>query len=512
MKKYIRSIKNTLAIMMVFLVGTSCLDMLDEPLENQIIAGDTDYTQSSNMILMLYGAYGELYRSQWETYTLLSVRGDDVTAAGDQFPLIETDEFRYDRNFWMYNSVWLNLYTDLIYWHGAIEEIRKYQAAGANPSNAEQYIAEIKVMQGFELLQLARTWGAILIPNSSQPGELFNIEVSSFEDVMRHISAKMDEAIPLLPNVHPKDRSDLRGGVTRGTALAVKAMANLELKNYPAVAEATGQIISSNQFQLEPDYYQLFKIPGKLNGENILEFQYSDFGTATGTRTAYPFVTYGPASWTPAVPGASTGWGFFAPTPKYIKFMLDRGEQERLLTTVLFTPDGMEEIMSDPQYATLPEWISNVTPDGDRFNNHPRYNFLSGKHYLPSTQLIPGRFSYGSNKNFIAIRYSEVLLMHAEALVNGASSSVLSADQAVNLVRSRVGLGPLSGVTLDQVLDEKFAEFGMESGIRFYDLMRYDRGSELNFGGRNFNPAIHKYLPYPLEQEGILPQLATQGS
>ena len=499
-------------MVMALMVTTSCLDLLDEPLENQIIAEDTDYSQSSNMILMLYGAYGELYRSQWETYVLLSVRGDDVTAAGDQFPLTETDEFRYDRNFWMYNSVWLNLYTDLIYWQGAIEEIRKYQQAGANAANAEQYIAEIKVMQGFELLQLARTWGPILIPKSSQPGELFNVEVSSFEAVMQHISALMDEAIPLLPNVHPKDRSDVRGGVTRGAALAVKAMANLELKNYPAVAEATGQIISSNQFSLEPDYYQLFKLPGKLNSENILEFQYSDFGTGTGTRTTYPFFTYGPASWTPAIPGASTGWGFFAPSAKYIKFMLNRGEQERLQTTVLFTPDGIEEIKSDPNFATLPEWVSNITPDGDRFNNHPRYNFLSGKHYLPSTQLIPGRFSYGSNKNFIAIRYSEILLMHAEALVNGASSSVLSADQAVNLVRQRVGLSTLTGVTLDQVLDEKFAEFGMESGIRFYDLMRYDRGSELNFGGRNFNPAIHKYLPYPLEQEGILPQLAAQGS
>jgi starch-binding outer membrane protein, SusD/RagB family len=82
------------------------------------------------------------------------------------------------------------------------------------------------------------------------------------------------------------------------------------------------------------------------------------------------------------------------------------------------------------------------------------------------TNLFRKIFGYGSNKNFTAIRYSEVLLMHAEALVNGASSSVLSADEAVNLVRSRVGLGQLSGVTLDDVLNEKYAEFGMESGIQ----------------------------------------------
>ncbi|ERM80636.1 hypothetical protein P872_12530 [Rhodonellum psychrophilum GCM71 = DSM 17998] len=506
--KHIRIIKNAVAMMMAFFVTISCTDILDEPLENQIKVEDTDYTQSENMVLMLYGAYGELYRSQWETYTILSVRGDDVTAAGDQFPLIETDEFRYDRNFWMYNSVWLNLYSDLLYWHGAMEEIRKYQEGGANPATAEQYRAEIKVMRSFELLQLARTWGNILIPTSSQPSELFNVEVSTFEEVMNHISAQMDEAIPLLSDVHPRDRSDVRGGITRGAALAVKAMANLELKNFPAVAEATGQIISSNQFALEPDYYELFKTPGKLNRENILEFQYSDFGTGTGTRTSYPFETYGPASWTPAVTGASTGWGFFAPSAKYIKFMLNRGEQERLQTTVLFTPAGLDEIKADPQFSTLPAWMSNVTPDGDVFNSHPRYNFLSGKHYLPSNQLIPGRFSYGSNKNFTAIRYSEVLLMHAEALVNGASSSVLSADQAVNLVRQRVGLGTLSGVNLDVVLDEKYAEFGMEGGIRFYDLMRYEKASELNFEGRSFSIQNHKFLPYPLEQENILPKLA----
>ena len=43
-----------------------------------------------------------------------------------------------------------------------------------------------------------------------------------------------------------------------------QALANLELKNYQAVADATGEIISSGAFQLEPDFYELFKIKGKL--------------------------------------------------------------------------------------------------------------------------------------------------------------------------------------------------------------------------------------------------------
>jgi len=496
-----------LSVMFAAALSFSCLDKLDEPLENEFLVEGTDYSQSSNMILMLYGAYAELSTLQWESYPIIAVRGDDVNPAGDQFPLTETDAFRYNRNFWMYNSTWLNLYTDLLHWHGAIEEIQKYEEAGANAANAQQYMAEIKVMQGFELILLSRLWGSVLIPLESQPSHLFNVELSSFEEVMQHVSQLMDEAIPLLPSVHPNQRTDVRGGVTRATALAVKAMANLEIQNFPAVAEATGQIISSGQFALESDYYELFKIPGKLNDEYLLEFQYSDFGQASGTVTRYLWDFFGPASWTPTVAGAGTGWGFWEPSLKYIKFMLDRGEQTRLQTTVLFTPDGIAEIRSDPNYQTLPAWVSNVTRDGDVFNNHPRYNFLSGKYYLPSNQLTPGRFTYGENKNFSVIRYSEILLMHAEAMVNGASSTAMSADQAVNAVRLRAGLASLSAVTLDDVLDEKFAEFGTEWGIRFHDLIRYERYDELDYDGRNFQPNMHRFLPYPLEQQDILPQI-----
>ncbi len=504
--KTIHKLNYTFWVVLLAFAGYSCAD-LEQPLENQIKVESTDYTQSENMILLLYGSYAELQNLQWETFPLISVRGDDVNAGGDQFPLIETDRFRYDRNFWMYNSTWLNLYTDLLYWHGAMEEIQKYQDAGASAALAQQYIAEIKVMRAFELLQLARLWGTILIPRSSQPSDLYNVELSNFEQVMQHLSAQMDEAIPLLPSVHPNQRSDIRGGITRFTALAIKALANLELKNWQAVADATGQIISSNAFALEEDYYQLFKIPGKLNRENVLELQYSDYGTATGTVNRYLWDFFGPASWTPAVSGAGGGWGFWEPTTKYVKFMLARGEQERLVTSVNFTPAGIAAISSDPAFATLPSWVSNVSPSGDRFNNHPRYLFLSGKHYLPSNQLTPGRFTFGENKNFTCIRYSEILLMHAEALVSGANSSSISALAAVNQVRARAGMPTVSSVNLDVVLDEKFAEFGMEWGIRFYDLVRHGKTTELNENGRTFSPASHRFLPYPLEQQDILPQL-----
>ena len=484
----------------------SCDQYLDEPLDQAFLEEDIDYTNTQEMFEVLLGAYGNLYFLQWETFPTIGVRGDDVNAAGDQFPLWEIDEYRYDPGFWILNSVWLNLYGDMFDWNAAIDEIMKYREFADNPGLADQYIAEIKVMKGFEMLQMVRLWGEILIPETPLATELYDLELSSTEEALQYISDMMDEAIPLLPQVHPNERTDIPGGMTRYTALAVKALANLELKNWQAVATATSEIINSGLFSLETDYYNLFKKPGKLNDENILELQYSDYGQSSGAANWYLHAFFGPQGWSPAVEGSNGGWGFWEPTLKYIKFMLDRGEELRLETTVLFTDAGIAEIQSDPDYATLPDWISNTTRDGDVFNDYARASFASGKHYLPSNQLTPGRIRYGESKNFICIRYSEILLSHAEALTQGASSTALTADEAVNLVRERAGLDPIGGVTLDNVLDEKFAELAMEWGIRFYDLVRHDRTSELDYGGRTYSPD-KRYLPYPLGQQDLLPQL-----
>jgi starch-binding outer membrane protein, SusD/RagB family len=365
----------------------------------------------------------------------------------------------------------------------------------------------VKVMRAYQLLMLSRTWGKIYITTSSDPTELLVATVSTKEEVMQHIVDQMAEAIPLLPNLRPNERTDVPGGITKYTALAVQAIAYLELKNYQGVADATSQIISSNKFSLSTDFYELFKIPGKLDDENLIEFQASDFGTGTGTNISHLYAPYGPTDWSPAVTNAFGGWGFYEPSMKYIKFMLDRNESVRLETSVIFTPRGIAAIKADPNYATLPTWISNTTRDGDVFKDFERAMFLSGKHYLPSNQLTPGRQDYGTSKNFTVIRYAEILLMHAEALTRGATGTGLTADQAVNAVRTRAGLPGLSGVTAEQVMDEKYAELGMEWGTRYYDMVRLQDFAALSYDGRTFT-ADKIYLPYPQTQVDLLPDLA----
>lgn len=508
--KLINKISAALVICAGVFFATSC-NMLEEPQLNLPLTDDTDYTDTEKMQSFLTGAYARFQQFGWEQYPLIAVRGDDVNSGGlgDQQDYQRTDEYSYNVNFWMYNSVWQGFYTDILDFHSAMEQIALFKEHAPNPALADQYIAEVKVLRAFLLLQIVRNWGTVFIPTSSKASDFLVKELSSKDQVMQHISDQMDEAIPFLPNMRPNQRTDITGGVTRFTALAIKAMANLELEKYQEVADATSAIITPGIFTLQSDFYELFKVPGKLSNENLLELQYSDLGQGSGP--VFPDdnafnAFFGPQSWTPAVTGSGGGWGFYEPSLKYIKFMLDRNESVRLETSVIFTNRGITELKTDPEYATLPSWISNTTRDGDIFNDGSRALFVSGKHYLPSNQLTSGRTNYGTNKNFICIRYAEVLLMHAEALTRGATSSSITAVQAVNLVRSRAGVPTLSSVTSQDVMDEKFAELAMEWGIRYFDLIRLGDIDELTYDGRVFTEN-KTYLPYPQAQQDQLPIL-----
>ncbi len=513
--KNLKQQMNISAVSLIFLLSLfallltlfACNDKLDLQ-EGQVNTDDVDYSNTDEMIQPLIGAYHSFATRGWEEYLLIAVRGDDVNAGGlgDQQDYAGTDLYNYNKDYWMYNSVWSLHYADIVSVNNAADLIQNYKDL-ADPSDyakADQYIAETKVLRAWMHFNLSRMWGNIFIINSAVPDTDIEAGVSTKEEVMQYISDLMDEVIPELPNMRPNERTDVKGGVTKYTALALKALANLELKNYQEVANATGEIISSNKFSLYPDFYELFKKPGKLSDENLLEMQYSDYNSGTGDVFYHLYAPFGPQGWTPARANASDGWGFFEPSMKYIKFMLDRGETVRLETSVIFTDRGIAEIKTDPAYATLPVWISNTTPDGDVFNDYARAMFASGKQYLPSVQLTDGRNDYGAGKNMICIRYSEILLMYAEALTHGASGSSMTADQAVNDIRSRAGLSPLSGVTTQQVMDEKFAEMAMEWGTRYFDMIRLGDYNALSYDGRTFT-SDKAYLPYPQAQVDALP-------
>ena len=514
--------------LLVFAVAvglTACDGQLDEPLENEPINRETN---PDTQLSLLYGAYSSLYDMPWMIPPTIGLRGDDVDSGpgdDDQPQMDDMANYVYDANAWFFNNSWNHLYNDINndFW-AAIEEIEQINAELEDPSTGEQYVAEIKVMIGFEMLQLTRLWGDILVPIGSSIDEFVVLPVTPRLEVLQFISDLMDEAIVDLPDMRPNQRTDVPGGVTSYTALAIKAMANLDAQNWNEAASATSEIINSGLFSLYPDFYELFNKSGELSDEILLEFQFDDFGaqaTADDDNFNHLYSFYGPpgAGWFPAIDGVAGGWGFWEPTPKYVQFMLDRNESVRLEKSVFATPEGVRFLESQG-YTDLPSFMDIITiangdedvevvlnRAGDGFADNNRKIFNAGKHILDTDQISSEVTRFNSGKNMIFIRYAEVLLMHAEALVNGGSGTALSADEAVNLVRNRVGMAPLAGVTIDDVLDEVYAEMSSEWGIRFAAVVRNGAIDELNEGGRKNYTDDKRFLPYPVSQVDFLPQL-----
>jgi len=78
------------------------------------------------------------------------------------------------------------------------------------------------------------------------------------------------------------------------------------------------------------------------------------------------------------------------------------------------------------------------------------------------------------NNDWVVYRYSDVLLMKAEAILRGGTGSVATALTLVNSIRSKRGVNNLSSLDLDALLDERGRELYWE-GWRRQDLIRFGR-------------------------------------
>lgn len=117
--------------------------------------------------------------------------------------------------------------------------------------------------------------------------------------------------------------------------------------------------------------------------------------------------------------------------------------------------------------------------------------------------------------NWRYIRYADVLLMYAEAVVNGAKPGSISAAAAFNQVRERANMPNVGGVTMDMIKQERALELALE-GHRFFDLLRWgdlaSRFKELERTDPNFKKLIsdtdyegftvnkHEWLPIPIDE------------
>jgi hypothetical protein len=107
--------------------------------------------------------------------------------------------------------------------------------------------------------------------------------------------------------------------------------------------------------------------------------------------------------------------------------------------------------------------------------------------------------------NFIVLRYTDILLMKAEAILKGGGGTQQEADKIVNDVRARAGLtGTLTNVTYAQLFEERRREFVGE-GLRWHDLIRSGLAlTIMNSWIQTEDQTKSKRMRFPLTAEDLL--------
>ncbi len=476
------------------LLLAGCSDFLDIRPEGTVPSTGIDYTKTENIFKPVAAAYANMRSGNAHAFNyicLFEITSDDAdkgSTPGDNPEAQQMDNFTYTSTNGLISGLWSGYYDIVSAANNAIGQMPLFEAAMLTETNKEytrECAAEAKVIRAYAYFNLTRAFGRVPIIDTIMTSEqLSGLSQASTSDLYKFIEKDLQEAIPLLPTSYSKDYA---GRITKYSAMAIKAKvhmyhASLEnsVANWDSVASLTDKIIASGKFGLLQDFRTEFSMDGENSKESLFEIQSSSLGASTGDN--YPYIEYayvqGPRGNSPS---NMQGWGFCTPSDKLINYFTSRGDSIRALATFLYR--------------------GTKTPEGDSIKaacTNPVYN---GKVYTPSAYNKWNYNGYGFDHNLRIIRYSDILLMYAEALTNGANVSTTSgysALSAINEVRDRVKLTPLTAVTLQDIWDERRAEFALEED-RFFDLIRTGQAATV-LGSKGFTAGKNEVFPIPNTQ------------
>ncbi|MCU0450631.1 MAG: RagB/SusD family nutrient uptake outer membrane protein [Bernardetiaceae bacterium] len=311
--------------------------------------------------------------------------------------------------------------------------------------NNNQALGEARFLRALMYFDLVRTWGGVplvLEPTTSPNPDVLNVRRATEQEVYRQVIEDLTFAEQNLPDVRP-------GRATRWAATALKSRVYLYTRNFQEAVNSAELIARSNRFGLVPNYRSLYETKNSAP-EALLEL---DFNSVDQGSMAF-------FNWPAAI-------------------------------------GGRNEVSPTGAGSTLP----NAYEAGDLRRNAsiaPTGGVIIDGRSIPAGRNIKYFRIGNGDDNIIILRYAEVLLNRAEALVE--LNRVDDALVFVNQVRRRAGLADLaSGLSQADarlaVERERRVELALE-GHRWWDLKRTGRLQAV-LGVNNTNAFV---WPIPLRE------------
>lgn len=459
------------------------------------------YNNEKDFEQAIAGVYNALanYHATSEFY-LSEVRSDNVYIAGlagvrSWIPISNFSRTLVTNG--LINDAWNGAYVGILRANTVLKNLNDKAVPDETTRNRME--GEAKFLRALFYFDLVQYFGGVpVIDHLVTPSEALEISRSTPQEVYDLIVSDLDEAISLLPST-----SVLAGKPSSVVAKALLARVYLTMSgpNYgiqgPGLAvdkksDALGllnDVIESGQFGWVNDYPTIFNYDSENNPDIVFSIQYLDDGAGgdKGLGSILPTLMYH-ESWARVhlpFAGGSPSDGIITPSNQVLNSF------------------EANDIRDD--YYILRSWVDDT---GGMSNDAMIIKFLDlNANEEPIVASLPiDRFNWGID--FPVIRYTDVLLMKAEVLIETGGSQI-DIDDIVNKVRARAGLDPISNVDLDMLLEERRKEFFGE-GLRFHDLVRTGKvidvinaWESVDDSAGVMNPMEADFIIYPINQSQL---------
>ena len=466
--------KITLFIALVVMVSCKKLDLY--PVNN--LTSGTFYKTAEDAKAAIGAAYAQItsiYSSNDGFMFIDLVTTDDaspfLSGVGDRVPL------------WQYkissSNIYINQYTTS---YSAIQKcnivIDRIPLIEMDAALKVQYVAEAKFIRALNYFNLVRLYGGVpLVTTESKSLENLDVPKATIEEVYVLIEKDLKDA-EVLPTSYPTEKGRATKGAARGLLAKVyltKAGTSSNSSFWAQAAVKAKEVIDLNVYDLWSNYADAFSLANKGGKEFVFEIQYKTdvLGTTLGRL-------YGVRS-APIYAGGTGAGVARVSASLYNSFTnSDKRKDVNFLSsyTIGTTVFPLSVTNTDPTKAVAFQKMWDQT----------------------ATTGIGG-------KSFPYMRYSEILLIYAEALNEANNGPNLDAYNAFKKVHQRAGLTtPLITVFSyqsfkDAILLERRLEFPFEIQRRF-DLVRTGRlvsavQAETAFGRLPEIKDFHYLLPIP---------------
>lgn len=468
--------KTIINLIIVAIVVTSCEKKLDQiPISTATVP--TFYAQPSDFIQGTNAIYNALRGYPDRLMVLSEVRSDNIYPSnndvGRDHDPINNFAPGIASNTYV-EEAWRSDFNGIFKANVVLEQLVKNVSFVGSPALATRLTAEAKFLRAFFYFDLVKYYGKVpLIDHTVSAAEATTIPRSPVADVYALIIADLQFAIANLPTgyggAYPSYTTTDVGKATKYAAEAILANvymtrsgptygiegSGLGLNEWNLALPLLQDIITTGPFVFNPTQYA-FLTPGGVPASGIFSYSNQSPGYTAGNREAIFDVLY--ITVTGSGLGATYPWSL-VPQDYFNTY----GNPST--SGALGAPSVSANLVNS--YGAIDKRLAptiHTTPYGSSV-----YPFF--RKYLDTTKVptTNSRFDWGIN--FIAVRFTDILMLKAECILHGAPGTQVDVDAIVNQVRARAGLPAMANVTLPQLFDERRKEFAGE-GSRWFDLQR----------------------------------------